>query len=483
MRSRGAWRPGRAGLRRLNAGARWLTAGLVDQAVIALANAATTLLALTLLDRHRAGVMVLSLQVAYTVMYLGRAFVGDVLLTLAARYDGQQRDRLFRDGLAAAGMFGLAAAGVLLAFWAVWPRGGRIDFSDLIWVVPFLPAVLVHDTGRSSYLANHRPDRALGIDVVWVATQAVAVTVVIVFFEPTAGGIFTCWGLGAVAGAVVFCVRSGYRPWRGDPRRWVGQTRHLSGWFTATMVVGQFQVQAVGILVAWQLSARELAGLRAAQTTMIQPVQNLISAMMGLFVPRSSRLARDAARLDEPAATGAAATLRRQTRLLALAFGGLAVLVVAVVWPLASAVLVRIDKFADIAPLALPMTLQAGLYLVQMPFTAALRGMHRARMLFGQYVAFTAASLTGLVVGASRGGLVGAAWGLTAGALFGLVTMVGLYFYALRWLGTEELPAELDPMETPGTPGAAGAPGPGSAPGSGSGGAVAGDVPTRHTAG
>src|SRR5439155_2520065 len=231
-------------------------------------------------------------------------------------------------------------------------------------------------------------------------------------------------------GACVFLARSGVRPWRGDPRHWAMETRRLSGWFTATALVGQLQVQAVGFLVAGQLSARELSGLRGAQTALIQPVQNFIMAMMGLLVPRASRLAGDAAKGSEQAVTG----LRRQTRTLALIACALGVVLVATLAPVAHFLLVRIPKFADVAPLALPMSIQGAIYLVQMPFAAALRGMHRARMLFAQYVVFSATSLSGLVIGASQARLPGAVWGMVIGAIVGLAAMAAQYLYAVRTL-------------------------------------------------
>lgn len=417
-------------------GARWVTAGLADQFIIACANAGNTVLALALLSRARAGAMLLALGLAYLVMFLNRAFVGDVLIALASRYDGDRRDRLVRNGMAAAVTIGVAAALVLLAVWAIWPHEGQFDLRDLVWIAPFLPLILLHDTGRCSFLANREPGQALIIDLVWVGTQAGAVVVMVLADLTSAGGLFVCWGLGAAAGSAVFLARTGYR--FGKPRQWVGETRHLSGWFTATAMVGQLQVQAVSFIVTGQLSQRDLSGLRGAQTALIQPVQNFLMAVQSLVVPRASRLARDASRLPAEEGERAAAQLRRQTRLLALAFGGLAVVLVAVLWPLATFVLVRIEKFADIAPLALPMSIQAAIYLLQLPFTAALRAMHRARMLFLQYVGFTTASLTGLVIGARLDRLPGAAWGLTAGAAVGLIMMVGLYWYSLRWLGKDE---------------------------------------------
>jgi len=408
--------------------ARWVTAGLVDQVVIASANAANTLLALVLLDRFRAGVMLLSLGLAYLVMGISRAFVGEVLLALASRYDGERRDRLIRQGLGTAATLGVVAALVLLAVWLVWPvlvHRSDLDLRDLVWVAPFLPMILLHDAGRYSYLAARAPQRALVIDLVWVCVQGLAVVVMIGTGLTSAGGLFVCWGLGACVGAAVFLWRSGLRP--DDPRLWFPATRHLSGWFTATALIGQLQVQAVGFLVAGQLSARELSGLRGAQTALLQPVQNLNTALMGLLVPRASRLAGAGTQ-------GAAADLRRQTRLLAVVFAGLAALMVAIVVPVAHLLLAHVPKFADIAPLALPMSLQAGIYLVQLPFTSAMRGMHRARMLFAQYLIFTTTSLTALVIGAQVGRLPGAAWGLVIGSTVGLATMIGLYVYSLRWL-------------------------------------------------
>ena len=61
----------------MRGGARWVTAGLADQVVIASANAGNILLALALLNRHRAGILALSIGVAYLVMGINRAFVGD----------------------------------------------------------------------------------------------------------------------------------------------------------------------------------------------------------------------------------------------------------------------------------------------------------------------------------------------------------------------------------------------------------------------
>ena len=410
-----------------------VTVGLVDQAVIAVANATNTLLALALLDRSRAGVMLLSLGLGYFVVGVNRSFVGEVLLVLASRCEGERQVRLVRNGASAALVFGVAASVVLTVVWLVLPPTGGVDLRDLIWVAAFLPALLLHDTARYGYLADRRPQRALAIDAVWVGVQLLGVLVVSATGRVTAGALFTCWGIGATAGATVFLLRSRIRVWQGRPRQWLAETRHLSGWFAATALVGQVHSQAVGFLVAGRLSARELSGLRGAQTVLLQPGQNVIMAMMGLLAPRASRLAADAER-PGPNRQDATAALRGQTRTAALGLALLATVAVAVVVPVADTVMVRVPKFADIAPIVLPVAIQPGIYLVQLPFAAAIRGMHRARLLLVQYVVFAVASLTGLVVGAGLARLPGAAWGLTAGSAIGLAVMVGLYRYAVRRL-------------------------------------------------
>jgi len=430
--------------------ARWVGAGLLDQMVIATANAANTLLGPILLDRDVAGLMVLSLGVGYLAMYLNRAFVGDVLIAMASRYEGERRDELVRNGLATAAIAGIIGGLLFVLVWAVWPRGGDTDLLYLIWLAPFLPAIMLHDTARCTYLARREPEKALTIDLVWAGTQGVIVTAMILFHWYSAGALLVAWGFGAVAGATVFLVREKQRPWRGDPRRWLAETRHLSGWFTATAVVGQFQVQAVSFLVGFRLAASDIAGLRFVQTIQMQPVQNLITAVQGLIVPRASRHAADAAQ-PGPDGLAAVAALRRQTRQLALAFAGLGLVMVLVAWPTISYILSHTKKWSDVAPLALPVALQGMMYLIQVPFTAAIRGMHRAKLLFAQYLVFSAVSLTGLVIGAEVGDLRGAVWGLFAGTTAGLLCMIALYELAVRRLShpDSQAPARTDEPAEP----------------------------------
>ncbi len=407
-------------------GARWVAAGLTDQVVIAAANAGATLLAaIAIRPESRAGGLLLSIGLGYLVLGLNREFIGNVLLAQVSRLDGAERDRMVRNALAAAFAVGCLAALILLAVWAFWRHPvPKADLQDLVWLAPFLPAILVHDTGRYVYLSDRAPARALRIDLVWISVQIALLVTGALTIGLRPALLPVSWGLGAVAGATVFLLLTRIPAWRGDPRRWLAETRKLSGWFTATGVIGQLQIQAVGFVVTGQLTPDQLTYLRAGQTTMLQPVQNFVTAMMGLLVPRTSRLAGQAD----------TAGLRRQTERVALAFAGLAILTVAAMIPLAHLLIRYVPRLGHIGTLILPISVQAGIYLVQIPFAAAIRGMHRGRLLFFQYAIFTATSLTGLVIGAGTAGLTGAAWGLTTGAAVGLAVFVALYAWAVAKL-------------------------------------------------
>ncbi|MEV0132500.1 hypothetical protein AB0H83_29055 [Dactylosporangium sp. NPDC050688] len=421
-------------LQGLRGASRFVGAGLLDQVAIAAANSANTLLGGILLSKARFGALVLALAVGYFAMYLNRAIVGDVLLALASRYDGEHRARLARNGLATALCSGVVTTAVFVVLWAAWPSRDEIDLRELIWLAPFMVPIMLHDTARCDYLADRRPGKALGIDLVWVGTQAVVVAVMVATHSSSAGGLLTAWGVGATAGVTVYLLRERRLPWQGSPRAWLAETRHLSGWFTITAVVAQVHVLAISFTVAGRLSKIDLGNFRFVQTVQLQPVQNLVTAITSLVVPRASRHAAEAAE-PGPDGAAAAATLRRQTRQLAIAFAVLGALMVLIVWPVVSYALVHTRKFAEAAPLALPIALQGAIYLVQVPFTAAMRGMHQARMLFLQYVVFAVVSLSGLTLGATWGGLYGAAWGLLTGSAAGLICMMLLYAHTSRWLG------------------------------------------------
>lgn len=398
--------------------ARLVGAGLADQVVVAVANAGNSLVALLLLpDTDRAGLLVLALAVGYAAISLNRAFVGEVLLALAPRFEPADRDRLIRDGLAAALFCGVFTAFILFVTWLAFGS----DLPDLGWVALVMPVVMLQDTARYSLLAQARQQQALVNDLGLVVVQAAAVVALAIGDRVTAGGLVLCWGLGGLVGYAGYVLRGGFLPWRGDPRRWPARTRRLAGWFTGTAVVGQVHTLAVMFLIGVGLSESAIALFRLVQVTVLQPVQNFNQAITSLLVPRLSK---------------AAVMAKEQVNvLLRKVMPPLAALTVALVLVgglLAQLIFPLVPRYADAAPLAWPVLLQAAVYMLQAPVLAALRGMHRGPLQFAQYVVFAVASVTGLVVGALTGELLLAAWGLAAGTGVGFVAALILYRHALR---------------------------------------------------
>jgi O-antigen/teichoic acid export membrane protein len=317
-------------------------------------------------------------------------------------------------------LFGLAAGVVLFGIWA---SGVDPDLADLVWVAPAIPVILLQDTGRHAALAAGAPGRALAVDAGWFATQSVIIAVLALAGQISGGALLAAWGAGAAVPAAAWLLRDRVNPLRGRPRRWLAEVRHLSGWFTATAVVGQTHALVIAQSVVKILDPPAYALLRLAQVAVLQPVQNVISAMNALLTPRASRLA----------GAGDADGIRRQTLRAAAVLGAVGLVVIVVASLAARPVLGRLlPEYVAGAALALPISVQSTIYLVQMPFTAGLRGMQRPRSLFAQYVIFAVTSIVALVAGVRYGGLVWGAWGLTAASGFGLVVMVLAWRSAVR---------------------------------------------------
>ncbi|MGA8117421.1 MAG: hypothetical protein WCA46_27610, partial [Actinocatenispora sp.] len=403
--------------------------GIGDQALVAVTTAGTGLLGTAVLTRPAAAVMLYTIQIMVFVQGVGRAFVGDVMLAHVPRFtDEAQRRRQFGNAHATTVALSLLAAAVLAAGWLLLPRE---YVGDLIWGVPFLPSILLQDLARYTYQTQGRQPQALVIDLCWVSVQVLCIALVLGTGHVAGGPLVACWGLGATVGAVVFYARTRLNPLAGRPLHWLRDTRHLLGWFTLTGLLAQLTTLLIATLVQGILARAAYSGLRLVQTLVLQPAQSLAMALNGLLVPRAAELA----------GAGDLAGLRRQTRTVLAVNAAIGVCIMAVAIPLASPVLDRYHggDYAGVAVIAVPVSVQAWLYLAQIPFTVAIRGMHRARLLFAQYAIFSAATLAGLVTGAVSGGLTGAAWGLMCGAGAGTAVQVAMYLGAARRLAGQGL--------------------------------------------
>ncbi|GAA5196292.1 hypothetical protein GCM10023322_64880 [Rugosimonospora acidiphila] len=405
-------------------GSKRTVAGLADQVLVAVTSACTGLLATAVLAPTAAGLTLYAMLVLYFVQGVGRACVGDVMLTYVARFeDPAERRRQFQNAHASIAVLSIGAMVVLLGIWLFGPKH---SVADLVWGIPFVPSVLLQDLSRYTYQTQGQQAKALVIDICWVVAQVVSVVIALVIGLRSGGALLAAWGIGATAGAVVFYSRTRINPLRGRPLRWLRDTRHLMGWFTATGVLGQIHTLLVGSLVKGFLTVDAFAGFRLVQTLVLQPSQSLAMALNGLLVPRSSRLAgaRDTA------------GLRRQTRLVLGVALGIGVVVVTAAATLGHPVLhwYKHGQYAFVTPIAVPIAIQAWIFIMQVPFTVAVRGMHRGWSLFVQYALYSGTALAGLCIGAQSHGLIGAVWGLISGAGVGLIVQAVMFVLAYRSL-------------------------------------------------
>jgi O-antigen/teichoic acid export membrane protein len=393
-------------------------AGLADQAFTAGANAVNGLVAGILLGPAAYGRYVAAIGVAFIAVAVARAFIGEVLLTHTARAQGEAYQRQIRDASAAA--LGAGAVAVVLAI-ALWLVGFDL-MSDLLWVAPFLPAALLSDAGRYAFLSQRRPQRSMTITGVALLVQFGIVAGLYVMDAIGPATLLVAWGIGVTVGAVLAVSLLTVNLFRGRPKRWATETGHLSGWFIASAILAQTQNWAALYFVGGFLGQAELGGLRLLQMLVLMPVQNFIWAVAGMIVPGYSYFAHG----------GDLRRIRRRTRGLVLVFGAVTLGLVALV-PVGEWLVVRwLPAYAGYTVLIMPIALQAGLYLVQSPFNAALRGMQRARYAFVQYAVFTAVILPASLIGAFTNGVVGAAYGMAVGAAAGCVAAYVCYHRALR---------------------------------------------------
>jgi len=393
-------------------------AGLADQGFAAAANAVNALVAGVLLGPAAYGRYVAAIGVAFITLAVARAFTGEVLLTYTARADGGDYRNQVRDAAATSLSIGGVAVVVSAGIWLL----GFELMSDLAWLLPFLPAALLADAGRYALLSHLRPQRSMMITGAALLTQLGMVVALVANDAVTPAWLLVAWGTGTTVGAGIALGLLRFNPLRGRPRRWFAATRHLSTWFTGSAVLSQTQNWVALYFVGGYLGHAELGGLRMLQMLVLMPVQNFIWAVSGLIVPGYSKLA----------AAGGFGRIRRRTRNLVLVFIAIAILVLALV-PLGEWLFLRLlPAYREFGVLMWPIAMQAGLYLVQSPLNAALRGMQQARSAFLQYVMFVAVLLPASLIGAIAGGVLGAAYGMVVGAIVGLLAAYFFYRRALR---------------------------------------------------
>jgi O-antigen/teichoic acid export membrane protein len=380
--------------------------GVIDQLVGSASNYLTAFVAAAVLVPEEFGAFVAAYAVVTVLCAVGRALVGEPLLSQVSDR-GLGSAALGSSALGAAVVLGLAGAALCVVGGLVW--GGAVG-AGLLALAGWVPGALAVDAGRYVLLARAETGRALTVDVVWALGQVAVLAGVAVAGTWSVPAVAAAWGLGALLGlAVVVAVtpeaRAGVAAAR--PGRWFVASRDVAGWFSVTSVLGQAQVYLVLLVAGLALAPAQVGGLRAVQLLVFQPPVTLFAALLVLATPVMARhwVAGDAAGL-------------RRARRVALAATGVLAAVLLLAVPLRDVLLgLLFPRYVDAAALVLPIVLQTALSGAAVPFLAQVRGARRGKALLGLQTVTALATLAGAAIGLALGGVEGLAWGLATSAL------------------------------------------------------------------
>lgn len=382
--------------------------GVADQVLSSGTNYLTAFIASVVLAPDAFGYFVVAYAVVTIYSAAARAFVGEPLLAhLPSVDDEAHRRRLVGSLLGTAAVLGVAGGLLALAV-------GTLVGGPLAWLAVFaawLPGALVADAGRYAFFARSDTGRALAVDAAWAAVQVVALGGIALAGSWSVASLAAAWGVGALAGVALLPFLRLPRP--ADPRPWLRESRYLSGWFTGVSVIGQSQVYVVLLFAGLLLAPTDAAGLRAVQLLVYQPPVTFMAAVLVLLTPVFARYAAagDRAALD---------------RFRTLTLGAMAVLglVVLAAIPLRDVLLdLLFPRYTAFSPLVVPVAIQCALAGLTVAFHARLRGMRRARALFGVQIVMTTGVLGGAALGLLAGGVDGLAWGMAVAAAVSLAVM------------------------------------------------------------
>jgi O-antigen/teichoic acid export membrane protein len=392
--------------------------GIAGQLLNAATNVVTVYAASLLLRPDAFGEFALAFTAITVVLAAGRGLVGTTMqVHLPALEDTPRRDAE-RSALGFTLIIGALAAG------ALWLLGS----GAVVWLAPWVVAALVQDAGRYVFLATGRQGSALLLDVAWAVAQVATIGVALLLDAPvTITLLATAWGVGALAGAVLFVVLTGLWPTRPGP--WVRTTRDVAGWLTAVAVIAQLELYLVLLLTGTLLGAREAGGLRAVQLLAYQPAMVLLGALAVVVTPMMVR-----ARHSREAMTAVG-------RRVLVAVAPVIVVLVAVALLREELMTLLFGQYVAMSALVVPIALQGVLAAMAVAPLTKLLALRRGRAVFGVQAARLVLIVTLAFAGLSVAGPTGLAWGLAVGSLLVLALLLGTAALATRAIRGGEAPA------------------------------------------
>jgi O-antigen/teichoic acid export membrane protein len=395
-----------------------LSWGVGDQALSSLTNFGLGILVARTVTPVGFGAFSLSFATYTLLLGATRAIASEPLVV---RYSDSQRST-WRTGVESATgtavVIGTLAGAVCIAAGAV--TGGAFR-SALVPLGLMLPGLLVQDTWRYAFFAQHRPAAAFFNDLVWTCCQAMAVALVFLAGRPNVAWFVIAWGGAGAVAACAGALQAGVVPRPREVMGWLRAQRDLAPRYLAEF--GARNGAQTGVVyAAASLSGLAAAGALRAGQIVLGPPNILNMGLTGAAIPEAVRALRRSRR-----------HLWRLTQLLSLAIALPALLWGAVVLALPDDVGRALlgASWEPAQAVLVPLTLALAASGALTGPTVGLRALEDARRSLRARLITGAMSFGGGLVGTVIGGAPGAATGLAAGLWTGVVAWWWVYGVAL----------------------------------------------------
>jgi O-antigen/teichoic acid export membrane protein len=385
--------------------------GVADQAASSATNFGLSVLAGRLLGSEGLGVVFLGFAMYLLALSAVRGLIMEPFVVATSAMNKAEQEAATRACTILVGVVG-AATSVLMVIIGL-AVGDPLGRSLLIFA-PWTGIAMLQDHWRSVLFRDQRGRAAALNDIVWAAGMLAMLPLALTVQSDWATA--ATWGAGATAGAVLGVLQVKLKPtgpWHAIAW-WKRELRYLGSWLAIQNFVFSAGAQLTVVLLASQLGARDLGGIRAVDVV-FAPMTLVGEAFSFPGVPIVARaLARSLA----------------QARRWAWRLSGGATLVVgtylAVATPLSRTILSRLfgPEFAVFTALVVPIALGQLLRASAIGFSILLKADRRVHA-----ITVCRGLTTGLalVLGptlAARYGLVPAVWGTEIALIIGSIATI-----------------------------------------------------------
>jgi O-antigen/teichoic acid export membrane protein len=257
---------------------------VLDQGVSSLTNFAATIVVARSVSDQLFGAFSVAVVVYIVLVNLTRALVSQPLAIRVSAVVDQRGDVAAALG-AAIFVGGAAGVGVVIAGMGV----GTMVGAALAVVGALLPGLMLQDTLRFCLFTMGRPTLAVVNDLVWAASQAGLLAVVLTLRHESTVALTAAWAGGAVVASVVGLRQARTIPAVGEGLRFVRRHLSLGGRMAAEAIMTNGSSQVTILAVGATLGATGVGGIRGG-ATLFGPFTVAFLGLMAAGIAEGSRL-------------------------------------------------------------------------------------------------------------------------------------------------------------------------------------------------